>query len=314
MPPIAPRTGARSHDRTRARGDAFVALIVFGGIVAPTAPKPGTRLGLGDRSGASLVAGRSGARARAAAPRPGAAPARTPIALLSRRHPAATAPAAPRVDLQRAAFAFDLAATGRVMPDRADALAELAVRQARAHDLPPALIFGVLLVENEDFNSRARSSAGALGLMQVHPLWRPLLGHRYGYNLTADSTNLAMGAHILAEHLDEARTAGDVEQGLLRYNGCRSAFAPTAAERARRDKPPPCAAYAARVRRRVEQEAGALCPSHSFSRCVVRPLRLAALPRIAAARKLAAAQRRAAAERQLASAQRSTVTPSRRGE
>jgi soluble lytic murein transglycosylase-like protein len=235
-------------------------------------------------------------------------------ALLPRRAATAAAPAARRRDVQHAAFAFDLTATGRVTTDRADALAELAVRQARAHELPPALIFGVLLVENEDFNSRARSSAGALGLMQVHPLWRPLLGRRYGYNLTADSTNLAMGAHILAELLGEVRTAGDVERGLLRYNGCRRAFAPTAAERARKDKPAPCAAYAARVRRRVEQEAGALCPSHSFSRCVVRPLRLAAIPRLAAARQLAAARKRAEAERRVATAQKLASGAQRRAE
>jgi soluble lytic murein transglycosylase-like protein len=145
----------------------------------------------------------------------------------------------------------------------------------RAHDLPPALVLGVLLVENDVLNSRARSSAGALGLMQVHPLWRPLLGPRYGFDLTADSTNLGMGAHILAEGLAAARSAADVDRGLLRYNGCRRALV-RARDASADPTPAPCAKYPLRVRRRVEQQA-ALCPTRSFTRCVVRPLRLASV-------------------------------------
>jgi hypothetical protein len=131
---------------------------------------------------------------------------------------------AARDDHQLHAFERDLAATGRVAPERARSLASVAVRQARAHRIPPALLLGVLLVENEPLDSRAVSSAGARGLMQVHPLWRPVLGPRYGFDLADDSTNLAMGAHILAGLLWRARSVDDVERGLLRYNGCRRAL------------------------------------------------------------------------------------------
>jgi hypothetical protein len=112
--------------------------------------------------------------------------------------------------------------------------------------------------------------------MQVHPLWRPLLGPRYGFDLAADSTSLAMGAHILAGLLARARTDADVERGLLRYNGCRRALAGGAAGRTRVAHRVPCASYPGKVRRRVEERAAALCPSRSFARCVVRPLLTAA--------------------------------------
>jgi hypothetical protein len=48
-------------------------------------------------------------------------------------------------------------------------------------------MLGVLLVENEPLDSRAVSSAGARGLMQVDPVWRPVLGPRSGFDLAADS-------------------------------------------------------------------------------------------------------------------------------
>jgi hypothetical protein len=200
--------GARARVRTRARADAAFAATLLVAALAAGGPRPAARLGL-------AAAPRNGPRAAARVERP--APGPTP-------RPAAPAAPEPARDPQRDAFAGDLVATGRVAPERARALADLAVRHARRHRLPPALVMGVLLVENEAFNSRAVSTAGARGLMQVHPLWRPLLGPRYGFDLTADSTNLAMGAHILADVLARARTAADVERGLLRYNGCRRAL------------------------------------------------------------------------------------------
>jgi soluble lytic murein transglycosylase-like protein len=224
--------------------------VVLALLAAGRPPEPAARLWAGDGAVAP-----AGAASEGASRRPGAGP-----------------PAALPADAARDAFARDLAATGRVAPERARALAAMAVRQARAHRLPPALLLGVLLVENEPLDSRAVSSAGARGLMQVHPLWRPLLGPRYGFDLAADSTNLAMGAHILAGLLARARTDADVERGLLRYNGCRRALAGGAAGRARAARPVRCAGYPKKVRRRVEERAAALCPSRSFARCVVRPL------------------------------------------
>ncbi len=272
---------AQRRARRHARADTPVAGVAVVAIIALGGPRPAAWLGFGD---APHPVRRAAGVARGPSPRPAPGTARS-----AAQHGAAERRsdhrAAERADLQLDAFASDLAATGRAEPARARALAGLAVRQARAHGIPPALILGVLLVENEPLDSRAVSSAGARGLMQVHPIWRPLLGPRYGFDLTADSTNLAMGAHILADLLAPARSLADVERGLLRYNGCRRAL--RAADARRRDSrrregrraattpPAPCARYPRLVRRRVEEQAAALCPSRSFARCVIHPLRLA---------------------------------------
>jgi soluble lytic murein transglycosylase-like protein len=236
--------------RRRVRAHALVASALVAAIVAIGGPQPATRLGL------------AGSRPAAAAPpRLVALPAASDAEHMEAR--------------ELDAFARDLAATGRVKPERARALSRLAVRQARAHRIPPALLLGVLLVENEPLDSRAVSSAGARGLMQVHPLWRPVLGSRYCYDLTADSTNLAMGAHILGDLLWRARSVTDVERGLLRYNGCRRALRANAAGPGASARVS-CAGYPRKVRRRVEEQAAALCPSRSFARCVVQPIQVAA--------------------------------------
>jgi soluble lytic murein transglycosylase-like protein len=234
------------------RSVAAVATVVA--MLAAGGPKPAARLGLAGRPAA----------------------AGPPLA----ERPVATD--LDPVDPELTAFTRDLTTAGNVAPPRARAVARHAVREARAHGIPLALMFGVLLVENDALDSHAVSSAGARGLMQVDPLWRPLLGARHGYDLAADSTSLGMGAHILADLLDSARSLADVERGLLRYNGCRvtAAFADPPVESAtdvgiRRH--PTCAGYARRVRQRIERQATALCPTHSFARCVVRPIRLATI-------------------------------------
>ncbi len=240
------------------RAHAVLSGVVVAAIVAIGGPRPAARLGL-DGSGDRDAPGTIGARA----------------AIVERHAPVVARADAARDDHQLHAFERDLAATGRVAPERARSLASHAVRQARAHRIPPALMLGVLLVENEPLDSRAVSSAGARGLMQVHPLWRPVLGPRYGFDLADDSTNLAMGAHILAGLLWRAQSLDDVERGLLRYNGCRRALRRARAGAPRSTRAAPCAGYPRKVRRRIEHQAAALCPSRSFTRCVVGPLRLA---------------------------------------
>ena len=227
--------------RTSAAVATVVAMLAVGG------PKPAARLGL--------------ARGPAAGPPLDERPVATDL---------------DPVDPDLTAFTRDLTTAGNVAPPRALTVARHAVREARAHGIPLALMFGVLLAENEALDSRAVSSAGARGLMQVDPLWRPLLGARHGYDLAADSTSLGMGTHILAELLARARNGADVERGLLRYNGCRLALVADSAA----DAPPRrviCAGYPLQVRQRVERQATALCPTHSFARCVVRPIRLATI-------------------------------------
>jgi soluble lytic murein transglycosylase-like protein len=172
-------------------------------------------------------------------------------------------------DDDREAFEADLVATGRVAPARAKRLAGYAVREAYRKRVPPALVFGVLLIENRDFNSRARSNVGAVGLMQIHQkVWVPMLGRVFGRNLLDDETNLRYGVHILSENVyrsvGRAPTAGGaVAKGLLRYNGC-----------VRGTNTRNCHRYPDKVRDAVERYALTQCGDGGYARCVEEPLRM----------------------------------------
>lgn len=172
----------------------------------------------------------------------------------------------PRFQLDRLAFVQDLLNTGRIDSTRAQSVAGFAVREAYRHRLPPALVFGVLLTENRDFRSTARSSYGAVGLMQIVPrVWVPTLARLFGRNVTSDETNLQYGVHILSHYL--YRSAGEVAtadsavtRGLLYYNGCplgRNLHG--------------CHRYPDVVRRMVEQYASVQCTA-GYDACVTQPL------------------------------------------
>ena len=169
----------------------------------------------------------------------------------------------------RQAFVVDLVATGHVAPARAESLATFAVREAYRKRVPPALVFGVLVTENNTFRSRARSNVGAVGLMQVHrKVWVPTLGKLFGRDLHDDETNLRYGVHILSANLyasaARALTAeGALSRGLLRYNGC-----------VRGTNTRGCHRYPAKVRRAVERFAVAQCADGGYAKCVEEPIRL----------------------------------------
>lgn len=175
----------------------------------------------------------------------------------------------PRFEVDRLAFLQDLLHTGRIDSTRADSVATFAVREAYLRRLPPALIFGVLLTENRSFRSNARSSVGAVGLMQVYgKVWLPTLGKVFGRKLTRDETNLQYGVHILSTYLyhsaEEVATADSaVFKGLLRYNGC-----------VRGKNTPNCQSYPDKVRAMVEQFAGTQCGTGGYEGCVAQPLRV----------------------------------------
>jgi soluble lytic murein transglycosylase-like protein len=175
----------------------------------------------------------------------------------------------PRFEADRRAFAADLFRTGNVTPGRADSLATFAVREAYQRRVPPALVFGVLMVENPDLKPAARSNIGALGLMQIDPrAWRKTLSPRFGSNLRDDETNLRYGVFILGHLLyksDRWGTEPDsaVRKGLLRYNGC-----------VRGTNTRGCHRYPDVVRERVERLAVAQCGVSGYQRCVSEPLRL----------------------------------------
>jgi soluble lytic murein transglycosylase-like protein len=167
----------------------------------------------------------------------------------------------------RHAFALDLVATGKVSFPRAIRLADVAVREAYRRQVPPALVLGVLLTENTELKSTARSRQGALGLMQIHPgPWRPALGALFGRNLRNDTTNLRYGVYILSHLARRSIDTPEAEQwrtALLRYNGC-----------VRGTNTPDCKRYPDVVRRKVLSKAKTTCAGKDFESCVVGPLRI----------------------------------------
>ena len=101
-------------------------------------------------------------------------------------------------------------------PELARRVAAAVVREAHAAGLRPRLLLGVLLVENPWLDPAARSSVGAVGLMQIMPVHQG--GWSCGWDLESIETNVCLGARVFAHYLD--RTGGDIERALLRYNGC----------------------------------------------------------------------------------------------
>ena len=180
----------------------------------------------------------------------------------------------PRYEADRRAFVADLMRTGRVRAERAESLATYAVREAYRKKVPPALVFGVMLTENAEFRSSARSNVGAVGLMQIYPkVWVPTLGKHFGTNLRDDETNVRYGVHILSHYLRTssksatvATTDGALRKGLLRYNGC-----------VRGTNTRGCHRYPDKVMRAVERYAVAQCAGEGLAGCVERPLRYAML-------------------------------------
>ena len=164
------------------------------------------------------------------------------------------------------AFATDLRGTGNIGTERADSIARVAVREAYHRRIPPALVLGVMLTENDAFKPTARSKVGAMGLMQIMPrLWTPNLGPILGRNLKDDETNLRYGVYILkhfARRTSDTLDAADATRtALLNYNGCVRG-------RNTRD----CKAYPDKVQRHVERSARSICAGKTFRDCVALPL------------------------------------------
>jgi hypothetical protein len=182
------------------------------------------------------------------------------------RLPFQEALATPRFLWDRSAFAIDLLGTGKVGEARALALADVAVREAYRRRVPPALVLGVLLTENDELKSTARSRQGAIGLMQIHPgPWRSALGELFGTNLRNDTTNLRYGIYILSHFAKRSAELQDTSWrvALLHYNGCSQGT-----------HTPDCHRYPEMVRREVQRSARISCAGRDFDGCVVTPLRL----------------------------------------
>ncbi|HET8791622.1 MAG TPA: transglycosylase SLT domain-containing protein [Modicisalibacter sp.] len=88
-------------------------------------------------------------------------------------------------------------------------------QEARLAGLSPQVVLAVIQVESA-FKADAVSSAGALGLMQVMPFWKNVIG-RPEDDLLDPGLNLRYGCTILAHYLQ--RENGDLTRALARYNG-----------------------------------------------------------------------------------------------
>jgi soluble lytic murein transglycosylase-like protein len=164
------------------------------------------------------------------------------------------------------AFATDLRRTGKLGQGRADSIARVAVREAYHRRIPPALVLGVMLTENDEFKPNARSKVGALGLMQIMPrMWTPNLGPILGRDLKDDETNLRYGVYILKHFAKRTADTLDAKDAttvaLLGYNGC-----------VRGTNTPNCRAYPERVRQYVDRNAQTICSGRDFHECVALPL------------------------------------------
>lgn len=95
------------------------------------------------------------------------------------------------------------------------------VRYGEQLHVSPRLLVAIAYAESE-FNPRAYSQAGAIGLMQVVPSrssWReyePRCGRMTARNLHEPHVNICFGAHIYREFL--TRHHGDTDHALAAYN------------------------------------------------------------------------------------------------
>jgi soluble lytic murein transglycosylase-like protein len=97
-------------------------------------------------------------------------------------------------------------------------LARAIVKEANYLQVEPSLLAGVLLTENAPLDVRARSSQGAIGLMQVMDF------HAGEYDCDSSDllqveSNICHGARVLGYYL---KRTGNLRRALLRYNGCVS--------------------------------------------------------------------------------------------
>ena len=84
--------------------------------------------------------------------------------------------------------------------------------RAREHHRDPDLVLSIIAVESS-FNPNEVSSTGALGLMQVMPMWKSALG--LDRDLRDIDTNVKAGLDILAGY---EQTFGGLEMALTAYN------------------------------------------------------------------------------------------------
>ncbi len=105
-------------------------------------------------------------------------------------------------------------AYGKKLPrHKAQEYVDIAYEAAWANDLDPKLVLGIIKQESM-FNEKARSSYGAVGLMQVVPRWHK---KRFkGKSYTNPRANVFAGASYLRELIDKT---GSVKKAVKLYSG-----------------------------------------------------------------------------------------------
>jgi hypothetical protein len=116
----------------------------------------------------------------------------------------------------------------------ADRIAKAVVNEGLRRNIDPTLIAGVMLVESDNLNPRARSFVGARGLMQVMPFHRGRWGCK-SKDLYDIEGNICHGVSVLA---DAIKHAPNLRVALQRYNGC-----------VRGTNTPGCSSYSSKVLR-----------------------------------------------------------------
>jgi soluble lytic murein transglycosylase-like protein len=100
--------------------------------------------------------------------------------------------------------------------ERADRIADAVVTEGHKNNIDPALLVGVMLVEDSKLDPRAKSMVGARGLMQVMPFHSGKWGcdSRDLYNI---ESNICHGVSVLAEIIHRKP---NIRVALQAYNGC----------------------------------------------------------------------------------------------
>ena len=100
--------------------------------------------------------------------------------------------------------------------DVADRIADALVVEGRKKNIDPALLVGVMLIEDAKLDPRAKSNVGARGLMQVMPFhsgqWG--CGSKDLFNI---ESNICHGVSVLAQTMKQTK---NLNRALLAYNGC----------------------------------------------------------------------------------------------
>jgi soluble lytic murein transglycosylase-like protein len=120
------------------------------------------------------------------------------------------------------ALARYIAATYRKPLAYAGDIVRTTFEVAQKYALPPGLLLAMMAKESS-FDTSARSSYGALGLMQVVPRFHRdrLRSHETARSLHEPRTNIRVAAHILAEYLV---AHGDLDKALKKYSGSAKGY------------------------------------------------------------------------------------------